>query len=139
MPYRSQWNAVALLLAVFVAGGAVGAGVWAATRDGRAPARREGNRGERQSYADRLARELVLTPAQRDSVDRILDAYQDSMAVMWDEMRPRMDAVRASIRTDIAALLDTVQLPRYQAYMQRSDSIRAAREAGREEERHERR
>jgi len=58
---------------------------------------------------------------------------------MWDEMRPRMDAVRASIRTDIAALLDTAQLPRYQAYMQRSDSIRAAREAAREEVRHERR
>jgi len=139
MPYRSKVYAVGLLLAVFLAGGAVGAGVWAATRDGRAPERRDTNRGERESYADRLARELTLTPAQRDSVDRILDAYQDSMAVMWSEMRPRMDAVRGSIRADIAALLDTTQLPRYQAYMQRSDSIRAAREAGREEERHDRR
>jgi hypothetical protein len=139
MPYRSKLQAVALLVAVFVAGGAVGAGVWAAASDRRAPGRGEPNRRERESYATRLARELTLTPAQRDSVDRILAGYQDSMAVLWDEMRPRMDAVRASIRADIATLLDTAQLPRYQAYMRRSDSVRAAREAVRQEERHDHR
>jgi Spy/CpxP family protein refolding chaperone len=139
MLHRSKLYAAALLVAAFAAGIAVGAGVSAAASD-RSPARRATNRGERESYAARLARELTLTPAQRDSVDRILDSYQDSMAVLWREVRPRMDAVRASIRADIAALLDTAQLERYQAYIQRSDSVRAARESAREEERnHDRR
>jgi hypothetical protein len=133
MLHRSKLYAAGLLAAVFAAGIAVGTGVSAAASDRRTPEPREANRGERESYAARLARELTLTPAQRESVDRILDGYQDSMAMMWAEMRPRMDAVRASIRTDIAALLDSAQQEQYQAYIARSDSVRAAREAAREE------
>jgi Spy/CpxP family protein refolding chaperone len=140
MLHRSKLYAAGLLAAVFAAGIAVGTGVSAAASDRREPDRREGNRGERESYATRLARELNLTPAQQDSVDRIVDGYQDSMSVMWAEMRPRMDAVRASIRTDIAALLDTAQQAQYRVYIQRSDSIRSARDAEREKERnHDRR
>lgn len=140
MLHRSKLYAAGLLAAVFAAGIAVGTGVSAAASDRREPEPRGERGGERESYATRLARELTLTPAQRDSVDRIVDGYQDSMSVFWSEMRPRMDAVRASIRSDIAALLDTAQLARYRAYIERSDSVRAAREAAREEEKnHDRR
>jgi hypothetical protein len=139
MLHRSKLYAAGLLAAVFAAGIAVGTGVSAAAGDRRERGPREANRGERETYSSRLARELTLAPAQRESVDRILDGYQDSMAVLWAEMRPRMDAVRASIRTDIAALLDTTQLALYQAYIHRSDSVRAAREAEREGQNHDRR
>jgi hypothetical protein len=136
MLHRSKLYAAGLLAAVFAAGIAVGTGVSAAASDRHEPEAPDRTRGERESYSVRLARELMLTPVQQESVDRILDGYQDSMAVLWGEMRPRMDAVRASIRTDIAALLDTAQLGRYQAHIHRSDSTRAARDSAREQEKH---
>lgn len=133
MLHRSKLYAAGLLAAVFAAGVAVGTGVSAAATDRRAD-RRQADRGERPTYAERLEQEVGLSAVQRDSVDRILDRYQDSMEVLWGEMRPRMDAVRASIRTDIAGLLDTAQQARYQAYIHRSDSIRAARDGARRQE-----
>lgn len=135
MLHRSKLYAAGLLAAVFAAGIAVGTGVSAAASDNRGD--RDGReRRSRESYADRLGRELILTPVQRDSVDRVLDTYQDSMSAMWARMRPRMDSIRVNIRRDIGVLLDSAQQERYRDYVHRTDSARAARESG---VRHERR
>lgn len=132
MSQRSKLFAAGLLAVTFAAGIAVGTGVSAAASDRS----REGNgreRRARESYADRLGRELQLTPVQRDSVARIVDGYQDSMTAMWESVRPRTDSIRSSIRQTIHDLLDVAQQERYQAYIHRTDSVRAARE---ERERH---
>jgi len=133
MLHRSKVYAVGLLAAVFVAGIAVGAGVSAAASDREERAPRARRTEERLSYADQLERELSLTPIQRESVDHILAAFDDSMSAMWTELRPRMDLLRTSIRQNVQELLDSTQQDRYRAYIQRTDSARAAREAARDE------
>ena len=133
MLHRSKFYAAGLLTAVFAAGIAVGAGVSAAATDRRDPAAQERRGTERPSYADRLERELSLTPVQRESVDHIIAAYEDSMSAMWTELRPRMDLLRTSIRQNVVQLLDSTQQESYRVYMHRPDSIRAAREAARDE------
>ncbi|MDH5196138.1 MAG: hypothetical protein OEY20_02665, partial [Gemmatimonadota bacterium] len=110
-------------------GVAVGTGVSAVASD-RSPERAERERRPRESYSDRLGRELLLTQVQRDSVTRIIDGYQDSMSTMWESLRPRTDSIRTAIRQNIMDLLDDTQQDRYRAYMHRTDSVRAAREAG---------
>jgi len=123
---KPKFYAVVLLIAVFAAGIALGAGVSAAASDrgshrsGTEPRRQEG-------YADRLQRELQLTPIQRDTVDHILNRYQDSMNVVWRSMRPRMDSIRVAVRLDIMNALDSLQQAEYRDLMHRTDSIRAAR------------
>lgn len=129
MLHRSKLYAAGLLVAVFAAGVAVGTGVSAAASDGRTDQPDRESR-PRESYADRLARELELTPPQRDSVALVVTGYQDSMAAMWDMMRPRMDSIRSSIRHSIMEMLDSTQQARYEAYIRRSDSARAARGEG---------
>jgi hypothetical protein len=123
---RPKFYAFVLLIAVFAAGIALGAGVSAAASDrGR---HRSGPEQRRQEgYADRLQRELQLTPIQRDTVDYILDRYQDSMNVVWRSMRPRMDSIRVAVRLDIMNALDSLQQAEYRDLIHRTDSIRAAR------------
>jgi hypothetical protein len=128
MVQRSKLYAAGLLAVTFAAGVAVGTGVSAAAGDRK---RDEGGRERRarESYADRLGRELQLTPVQRDSVARIVEGFQDSMAAVWEPLQPRMDSIRTSIRHNIRMLLDSTQQDRYRDYMHRMDSTRAAREA----------
>jgi hypothetical protein len=128
MLHRSKLYAAGLLVATFAAGIAVGTGVSAAAR-GRPRPDNGRERRVRESYADRLGRELQLTSAQRDSVTRIVDFYQDSMAAMWASVQPRADSIRSAIRQTIHGLLDAEQQERYRAYIERTDSARAAREA----------
>jgi type IV pilus biogenesis protein CpaD/CtpE len=124
---RSKLYAVALLAAVFAAGVAVGTGVSAAARDRRSAERPERERRE-GGYAERLSRDLGLTTAQRDSVQIILDRYQEPMSAMWTAMRPRMDSIRSAIRADILGVLDSSQQEQYRLLMHRGDSARTARE-----------
>jgi Spy/CpxP family protein refolding chaperone len=132
---RTKLYAVVLLIAVFAAGIAIGAGVSAAASergghgDGSQPRRQEG-------YADRLERELQLTTAQRDTVDHILNRYQDSMNIVWHAMRPRMDSIRAAVRFDIMNALDSTQQAAYRDFIHRTDSARTSRSR---EGRHDRR
>jgi hypothetical protein len=128
MLHRSKLYAAGLLAATFAAGVAVGTGVSAAATDG---SRDEPNRERRarESYADRMGRELQLSPVQRDSVARIVEGYQDSMTAVWQTLQPRTDSIRTAIRLNISNLLDSAQQERYRAYIHRTDSARAAREA----------
>ena len=129
MLHRSKFYAASLLVATFAVGVAVGTGVSALATD-RSPERDGRERRPRESYSDRLGRELLLSQEQRDSVTRILDGYQDSMSAMWESLRPRTDSIRTAIRQNIMDLLDSTQQDRYRTYMHRTDSVRAAREQG---------
>ena len=128
MLHRSKLYAAGLLAVTFAAGVAVGTGVSAAASD-RSRGDTGPERRARESYADRLGREVQLTPVQRDSVARIVEGYQDSMTAMWQSLRPRTDSIRTAIRQNISSLLDSAQQERYRAYIHRTDSVRAEREA----------
>jgi hypothetical protein len=135
MPNKSKLYAVGLLVAVFVAGIAVGTGVSAAASDRGTRRTRDGDRRQ-EGYAERLERELQLAPTQKDTVDQILARYQDSMTVLWGSMRPRTDSIRVAVRNDIMNALSPSQQTQYRDFIHRSDSIRASRAR---EGRHDRR
>lgn len=124
---HSKVLALVLLVAVFLAGGAVGIAASGAWRGHRASDADRRDRRETPSYADRLQREVNLTPAQRDTVERIVAGYQGHMDRIWTEVRPRMDSLRDDIRAQIMLVLDSTQQARYRALIVRSDSVRAAR------------
>jgi hypothetical protein len=130
---RSQLVAGALLAAVFAAGLVVGAAAFATRGDKvvtreRSAGEREGRRERprERSYIGWLEAELALAPAQRDTVERILDGYQGAMQEIWTEVRPRMDSIRLEIRGEIMAVLDSTQQERFLVLAARSDSNRRA-------------
>ncbi len=131
---KSKSAAVALLAAVFIAGGAAG---WGAREGARCGGR--GGRGGRgpDAMVDRLSRELSLTPAQRDSVRAIFAGHHAEFEALWADVRPRFDSLKAVVRAEVAAQLSPDQRARYQRLLEdaehhrRGDSTTAKTEGGR--------
>ncbi len=101
MVQRSKGLAAILLLAVLVAGGAIG---FAAARivfpNDSTPA----SRGSR-SYWDDIAKEWNLTAAQRVVIDSLLDVQQKKMSVLYQPLMEQMDSTAISAR----AISDSTQ------------------------------
>ncbi|MBI1967736.1 MAG: periplasmic heavy metal sensor [Gemmatimonadetes bacterium] len=108
---RSKAWAVALLVAVFVAGAVAGWGLqaWADSRNG---GRGRGPRGL-DATVNYLARELELTPAQRDSVRAVFTRRKAAMDALWQAVHPRFDSLRTVMRAEIRAYLTPTQQARY--------------------------
>jgi hypothetical protein len=121
---RSKLWATGLLVAMFVTGAAVGGGVsrvW--LENGAAVDQRDRGSADRArppSYAERLEAHLGLTAAQRAAVDTILARRESDMRDLWQEMQPRFDALRDTIRTKIMAVLDDEQQQKYRELLERS-------------------
>lgn len=120
---RSRTGAAVLLLATFVLGGLVG---------GAATSMADRNRGRlpqadhaRPGWLDRLQSDLDLTPAQRDSVQAVLDRHQPAMDSLWEQIRPQFQSERQAIRNAINGLLSPEQQAKY-LEVQRQDSLRRA-------------
>lgn len=113
---RSRSGAALLLLGAFVMGGLIG-GALTAMADHRAH--------KRPSYVDRLASDLTLSGAQRDSVQAILERHQPAMDSLWQAIRPQFQSERQLIRNEISAQLSAEQRAKY-AQLQRQDSLRRA-------------
>jgi hypothetical protein len=105
---RSKTLAIALLLAVFVAGGAAG---WAASTWSRRAAPRLGR--SPTAMAQFLARRLDLSPEQQDSVRAILARNNVRQQAIWRDVRPRFDSLRTAVRSEINALLTPAQQERH--------------------------
>jgi heavy-metal resistance protein len=104
---RSRTWAVALLAAVFLAGGVAG---WALGRhggDGRPRA------GGPDAIATYLGRRLDLTPVQQESVRAIFARHHEEMQAIWGTVRPRLDSLRAVVRTEVNAQLTPEQRTGY--------------------------
>jgi hypothetical protein len=110
---RRPWKAVTLLLGVFIAGGLVGGALakWEPWEHGP---RRDAN-----AMVAHLTEVLELSPAQADSITAILDRWRPQMDSAWAEVRPRIETVRARIRSDIAAQLTSEQQAKYEEMMKR--------------------
>lgn len=120
---KSKFAAVALLIAVFIAGGAAG---WGA-REGAKPDSR-GRRGP-EAMVEHLTRELSLTAIQRDSVRAILERHHPEVEALWAEIRPRFDSIKARVRAEVAAQLTPDQQARYQRLLEEAEHRR--KEGGR--------
>jgi Spy/CpxP family protein refolding chaperone len=101
------WKAAILLLAVFIAGAFVGGAVMGR----RAPM--ASTRGP-DGMIRHLTEELGLQPAQQDSIRAVLERWRPAMDSAWSEVRPRLETVRARIRSDIAAQLTDEQRAQYE-------------------------
>lgn len=121
------WKAVGMLALAAAAGGFVGSAITAnASRDER------GGRGHGPTwYIDMLDKELQLSPVQRDSVRAILDRREGSMDSILAEMRPRIDAARQAIRSEISGQLTPEQQEKYRQLTARIDAERKERESKR--------
>ncbi|MGD2134720.1 MAG: hypothetical protein PVF27_01115 [Gemmatimonadales bacterium] len=126
---RSKAQAVSLLVATFLVGAALGGLALAAWSDDD-DHRRDDRGRERMSYSERLARELDLSPAQRESVEVFLDRQQDAMRDLWQEVGPRFDTLRMQIRTEIMTVLDSAQRARFQDLIARGERRDAERRNG---------
>jgi hypothetical protein len=109
---RSKTWAIALLVAVFAAGGATGwaAEVWSRGGPRFGPRPRPPNPDR---MADFLARRLELSATQRDSVRALLARHNADMQAIWASVRPRFDSLRAVVHTEINALLTPPQRDRH--------------------------
>jgi len=120
MPDRSQAWAVALLVAVFLAGGA--AGYWLRDSTGERPEPRMRETGAMVAY---LTRELGLTPAEQDSVRAILQRHRAEVEALWRAVHPRFDSLRDVMRREISSQLTTEQQQRYRDLIARLERKRA--------------
>jgi len=129
---RSKLSAVALLAAVFIAGGGAGWLVRDSTgRDGR-PRRRGPD-----AMVAHLTRELKLTPAQSDSVRAIFVRHRPEIEAFWGQVRPRFDSLKTRMRAEIDAQLTPEQRAQHQRLVEeaehhrKGDSTKAKPEGGR--------
>jgi len=126
---RSKAQAIALLAAVFVLGGAAGWGVdtWL-----RHDARPHGP----DAFVSYLTKELGLDSAQRDSVRAVLDRHHPQMDTIWRDVHARVDSLRHVMRAEIFTHLTEPQRKKYlqlvaeQAH-QRGDSAADTTHGGR--------
>jgi len=110
---RKPWKAMALLAAVFVTGAVVGGAVVMWEPWGHDHGRNA------NGMIEHLTEELALTQAQQDSISAVLERWRPQMDSAWAEVRPRIETVRASIRSDIAAQLTAEQRSKYDELMKR--------------------
>ena len=129
---RSKLAAVALLAAVFLAGGAAG---WL-LREGTDHEGRPRGRGPDAMVAY-LSRELKLTPAQSDSVRAIFARHRPEIEALWAQSRPRFDSIKVRVRAEIDAQLSPDQKVRHQRLVEeaehhrKGDSTKAKPDGGR--------
>jgi Spy/CpxP family protein refolding chaperone len=119
---RSTRSAVLLLVAAFLLGGVVGG---AAVAFGFGPGGRSGPHGHDPERFERmLNHELRLTPTQQDSVRNILARHRQAMDSVWQDMAPRIETLRSTIRSEIARQLTPEQQEKFQRMNQRMDAER---------------
>ena len=119
---RSKTLAGVLLVAVFLAGAVAG---WALASHNAMP--HPGGRGP-DAMAGFLTHRLRLSNAQRDSVRAIFARHDPEMRAMLDDVRPRMDSLRAALHAEIAAQLTPAQREEHARLMAELEHHRQKRE-----------
>lgn len=127
---RPKVLATGLLVAVFVAGIAVGGAgsAWADRNTDPDPD------ADRPTYVERLDTNLGLTEAQRIGVEAALEQYNDALHEFWKHTRIEKDSIGRNTRGEIAELLDGEQQDSYAEMNARIDSVRAERRRQHDEE-----
>lgn len=131
MANRSKAQALALLLAVFLVGGAAGWGLETWVRHDTRPHGPD-------AFVAYLTQQLKLDSLQRDSVRAVLIRHKPQMDSLWKDVHTRVDSLRHVMRGEIFTHLTEAQRSKYlqlvadQAHQsQRGDSARDTTHGGR--------
>ncbi|HKI03429.1 MAG TPA: hypothetical protein VKK31_15735 [Thermoanaerobaculia bacterium] len=108
---RARALSAALLVAVFVAGGLVGAAA------DRALGPRSHHRGGRRGVEAEIVNRLHLDARRQAEVEKILERRRTEAAAAWREVRPRLNRVVAGTREDLSRVLTPEQLEEYDRLM----------------------
>ena len=127
---RPKVLATGLLVAVFVAGIAVGGAgsAWAGRNTDPDPDTK------RPTYVERLEANFGLTEAQRIGVEEALEQYNDALHELWKQTRIEKDSIGRITRAEITELLDREQQVSYAEMNARIDSVRTERRRQHNEE-----
>ena len=134
---RMRLLAIATLLVTFVAGTLVGAAVESARggdRDDRPrPGMHDGRRGRPDIFeaGGPLDERLNLTPAQRDTIQRIVERDRAKADSLFREMRPRLRARFDSTNAAILAVLTPEQREEFRRFREERRAERHRRGGGR--------
>lgn len=127
---KSKLAAGGLLSAMFISGVIVGGAGSAALAD-REREEDDPPRQERRPYVEILQENLGLVPAQRDTIEVLLDGFNTAYRQAWrelqDEEARRIREIRLHWRGEIRGVLDDGQVETYRQMLARSDSLRAER------------
>lgn len=128
---RARVLALLSLLVVFVAGGLVGAAAEHA-RGERRFREGPGRRGGPEIFAAQgeLAKRLHLTPAQSDSIQKIVARDRAKAEAIFREMRPRLRARFDSTTTAIDAVLTPEQRAEFRKIREERRMERRGRRGG---------
>ena len=128
MVARARRNAVLILLAVFLVGGAAGVMMEDVVEDIDWPsfhAGREGDGPDRSNdpmdddAEEEFLERLGISRAQRDAVDRLLDRREDRLEAYWEGRLPEIEALIDSTRAEIRSLLTPAQREAYDRWVAR--------------------
>ncbi len=130
-------RAVALVLAVFILGVALGAvgmyvaggRVWSARTDTRSASER------RARFVERLTSELQLSADQQKQIEAILADTQAKYKASRDQMVAQTEQVRQQGREQIRAVLTPEQRPKFEEFLRRIDEERKKKDGHRGESR----
>lgn len=121
---RARALGAALLVAVFLAGGLVGA---AADR-ALAPDR---HRHGRHGFEAQVFERLKLDPRQKAEVETIMARRRTEAGKVWSEVKPRLNEIVAATRDDLSRVLTPEQLADYDRMMaERSRRMESRLETG---------
>jgi hypothetical protein len=75
-----------------------------------------------QKLLDQVNAELKLDAGQQEAVKTVLESYRAQMKALHEENSRRFENIRASMRGDLAKLLNPEQKKRFQDMQERWDS-----------------
>jgi Spy/CpxP family protein refolding chaperone len=110
----SRWKVLSAAFVIFAAGAATG-GILVRTFVPRIEKRTHVtpplpmSTQKRMEYVDKLAREVQLTPEQRQKVEGIIAASQERMKIIWDGVAPRVKEEYHCSRREISEILTPEQ------------------------------
>ena len=124
---RSKAWALGLLITTFLAGLLAGAGT---QRVLDARERRDGRRGPRIGYVERLSAELALSTGQQDTVRAIVERTRPAMDALWRTVRPTYDSLRTAMQAEIRGVLTPEQQARFGQLIEESERRERFRRSG---------
>jgi Spy/CpxP family protein refolding chaperone len=107
---RARLLSAALLVVVFAAGTLVGAAMDRAIGD-------DGHNRGRHGMESEMLERLRLDERQEAEVETILERRRAEAAVIWSEVKPRLNQVLAATRDDLTRVLTPEQLEEYDRMM----------------------
>ena len=122
---RSTWKATLLLIATFSGGALAGGAVISLADRDKLPGRKSHHHHPgSDDHIEFMSRKLDLTPAQKDSVQAILERYKPAMDSIWQQLGPRFETIKDSISNAIRRQLTPEQQQAYTEMIRRFEEER---------------